>query len=71
MMVPCAQQPVPEMISFWLCFDVPGPVRGMAYLVKESVWCVLTDLSATEFVAVHIVAVVCVACSADGPPKTV
>jgi hypothetical protein len=71
MMVPCAQQPVPEMISFWLCFDVPGPVCGMAYLVKESVWCVLTDLSAAEFVAVHIVAVVCVTCSADGPPKTV
>src|SRR5436305_2680017 len=40
-----AQLPVPEMICFWLCFDVPGLVCGMAYPVEKSVWCVLTDLS--------------------------
>lgn len=58
MMVSCAQQPVPEMISFWLCFDVSRLVCVMAYSAEESVWCVLTDLSAAEFIAVHIVAVV-------------
>lgn len=57
------------MIGFWFCFDVPGLVCGMACPVEESVSCVLTDLSAAEFVTVHIVAVVCVACSVDGPSK--
>ena len=69
-MVFCAQQPVPEMIRLWLCFDVPGLVCAMPYQVDESVWCVLTDLSIAEFAAIHIVAVVCVACSVDGPSRT-